>query len=111
MKIGGEEVVLVTDFAELRTGMIVWTKPCRWDTGHSAHRHILLGLSVVRRLRGSDDSFRGPVMAFGVAPTPSCSGNEPRFVSRGSVAAGVIYRVVDPLMESTERTRTKEISR
>jgi len=101
MRIPGvdEEVEPVTSFEELRVGLIVWVFPC---TCQGKHRIFLMRreMGTVRYRNG----FADCVPHFYCEPKhPSCSESDP--ISAGSViipqhvAMGLVYRVVDPLME------------
>jgi len=102
MKINGEEVELVTSFDQLRAGMIVWAKPCRWCNG--AHRGFLTKLVSGRFARFPDGSkLLEPFWLF--LPLPSCAASG--CVSVSTVLERRAYLVVDPLLDaqSTEHAR------
>jgi hypothetical protein len=108
MKIGNEEVELVTDFASLRAGIVVWCKPCRWCGGQ--HRGMLLRFKISGSacLPEGGRSVNEP--RFDVEPMSPCSFSGSSLSAR-SVEAGVIYRVVDPLLDAAPVTRAKELAR
>lgn len=93
MKIGGEEVELVTAFEQLRAGMIVWTLPCRWCSGR--HRFILANRRVGVAL-DVDASLIPEHVKYLALPKPPCERGFGRSISARSVARRTVYRVVDP---------------
>lgn len=99
MKINGEPVELVTDFASLQTGMSVWISPCHCG---SKHRFILLNPApAIRQPWGR---------AFVALPHPNCRQSpEPTarvVVSEWPVRERLVYAVINPLnARTTERKR------
>jgi hypothetical protein len=88
-----ERLRLVTDFAELRAGMIVVAGPCRMCGGGS-HRGILMSLG---------ESLSGKGMVYPMAPVPSHS---IRYViCRQNVDEGRV-RIVEDGLEDTQTTST-----
>jgi hypothetical protein len=100
MKINGEEVELVTDFASLRAGMTVWVRPCNRCNGQ--HRMMLVGFGS--HLPGV---WTGLPLASCCSPK-EFAGNAIRF---SIVERGKVYRVVDPLLDAKPVTRAKELAR
>jgi hypothetical protein len=104
MKIGGEEVELVTDFAQLLSGMIVWVKNCG-DCG-ATERYMLLSLRV------GDIAGEGRVPGFQIIPDPDCSEYNHCSITRKSLCLTErrLYRVVDPLLDAETSKRAKEMA-
>jgi hypothetical protein len=96
MKIGNEEVELVTDFASLRAGMIVYSRNCKCCDREWC-RAMLWSPSLV--------------LTPGWRTVPNCSPRSNAVVSKGGVDRGVIYRVVDPLLDARPVTRARELAR
>lgn len=100
VKINGDEVELVTDFATLGDGVILWRHVCRRCSGN--HRGILNG------------RYPGPVRqegeitdAFWFLPTPKCAVGNGVVVDQIGVKRRYWYRVIDPQLggQTTERKR------
>jgi len=108
MKIGGDEVELVTDFAQLRSGMIVWAKPCRWCGGQ--HRAMLTRFKISGACLTTDMGVVEDEPRFELHPASRCSSSGSSLSAR-SVAAGIVYRVVDPLLSATTVERKRELVR
>jgi hypothetical protein len=102
MKINGEEVELVTDFASLRSGMTVFVNPCASCIRH--HRGMLLGLK----------DHPGFERHYEVVPFPKCVNRKHWLyaaVAPDHVRERRLYRVVDPLLDARPVTRAKELAR
>ena len=86
MKINGEEVEIVTDYAQLGAGVLIYGVCSRCP---NPHRGILMPERDEYRLEPK--------------PPMCCSG--PLFVGRGDVATRRVFRVVDSMKarQSTER--------
>lgn len=100
MKINGEEVELVIDFATLGDGVILWRHVCGRCGGN--HRGILNG------------RYSGPVMqegevtgAFWFLPAPKCAARNGVVVDQIGVQRRYWYRVIDPQrgVQTTQRKR------
>lgn len=107
-KINGELCELVTDFASLRTGDVVYSKPCRFCAG--TPRGMLTNLR--RSLGALDPNMRQlpPMDVWDRLPEHSC---DPRLdgivISAVTVADGRLWKVIDE--EVTQVTRTRELER
>jgi hypothetical protein len=106
VKINGEPVELVTDFGELRSGMIVWVKPCRWCGGQ--HRSMLGRQFVRAGLEPNGDTIT--TTAFPELPQPPCAIAR-RSITPVTVGSGIVYRVVDPLLDAQTVERKREAVR
>jgi len=108
MKIGNDEVKRVTSFAQLRPGIIVYVKPC--DGCGVAHRGILTGKR--RDWATSSNGVKEYVDGFTFMPSPKCM---PRrslpCVAKPDIDAGIVYRVVDPLLDAQTTERKRETVR
>lgn len=94
-----ERLKLVTDFGELRAGMIVVVKPCGCG---AAHRGMLIGPVT------GHPEYVG--LAFTMLPSVHCDaggwrGRE-RCVGRPAVAGRMIHRVEDGLESSSSQKAT-----
>lgn len=108
MKIGGEEVELVTDFATLRAGMIVWVKPCLW--GCDKHRYILLGATTAN-YGPAGPTLPSPALVALPSSRYCPSTARLRSVSERTVSERRAYRVVDPHLDAKTTTRARELTR
>lgn len=108
MKIGGEEVELVTDFAQLRAVMIVWSMPCRFCG--DKHRYFLLSFAVSTGAEPNGTCLPSEPRWL-VLPLPPCETLLSRGVTRATVARRQIFRVVDPLLDAKTTTRARELTR
>jgi hypothetical protein len=112
MKINGEEVELVADFASLRAGMIVVVSPCAVPWCLGSHRHMLTRLSADAYYVGHGaNGVPCTIPAWDVLPGRSCRPTEEAVISRDTIARRIVYRVVDPLLDAKPVTRTKELAR
>lgn len=82
-----EELKLVTDFEELKSGMVCVFTPC----GRCGKRHRFQLLNLVAGFSWT----HGFVQAFATAPPSSCMPDP--HVAEFTVATGRLYRVVDGL--------------
>jgi len=101
MKIGGEEVELVTNFDQLRAGMVVWIQPRTVPWCNGKHRHILTKLSTDTHYVGQ--GARGVpsnAPAWDVLPARSCRPQAEPVVSGDTINRRTVYRVVDPLLDA-----------
>lgn len=101
MKINGEECELVTDFATLRAGMIVYIKPCRVCGVIRRMMLTRLTLHLVLRKDGNTEELAWEAL-------PQC--HKKVCIPASSVGCEIIYRVVDPLLAQTT-TRKREAVR
>jgi hypothetical protein len=97
MKIGNEEVELVTDFASLREGMIVFLRGLDAIEG----RYILLS---------REPYTYGTGHCFSVYPDRAIPPDK-YVLSYRAVERRIVYRVVDPLLDARPVTRAKELAR
>jgi hypothetical protein len=92
VKINGEDVELVTDFATLRSGMIVWVTACGGCQGF--HRVILIKHTPWPVL------FHPPgTKAWLFLPT--VHGLDRLVVAPSAVSNGIVFRVVDGFSQSS----------
>jgi len=97
-----ERLRLVTDFAELRAGVLVVVKPCSYCG--KAHRSILTRFNPeVFGFTPCGDSSVQP--AWMSEPQPECERNSRRWITPGAVECRLVYRVEDGL-EDTQTTST-----
>ncbi len=106
MKIGNEEVELVTDFSSLRAGMIVWSINL---TRCSCSRHRYIITSPWHGGVANEDETVRNVPAWQVYPPPPCG--RWTVITEESVAERHVYRVVDPLLDAKPVERAKELQR
>jgi hypothetical protein len=104
MKIGCEEVELVTDFESLRAGDVVWILGCGWCAKH--HRYLLLSLKEMET-EGPNGVVQTET-AWDAVPEQACGSD---CVAKSCAESGELYRVVDPLLDAAHVTRAKELAR
>lgn len=108
MKINGEPVEVVRELSELRPGATLYYKPCGW-CGADWHRTMVFkSLPVLSGMlpSGEEDVISG---GWTCIPAPACSPPRHTFVvTARAVANGVIFRVVDPLLERGAETATRK---
>jgi len=99
VRIGGEEVELVTSFDQLRAGLIVWVNPCRRCSGR--HRGILVPWRGGATIYNYDDTLSDEqTAAHEMLPKPPCEPRPRRVITPDGVAAGIVYRLVDRTMDA-----------
>ncbi len=108
MKIGGEEVELVTDFATLRAGMRAIEMPCRYCGG--VHRHWL-GNPGVGETMDATGADLGPTRYFEILSTDDCNRNLDPVLSERMVKKRIVYRAVDPKLDAEPVERERELVR
>lgn len=107
-----ERLKLVTDFAELRAGMIVVLKGC--PACSSTHRVILTSERAPANSTGADGktSFIG---GWNFEPPLSCEGRwgsaERAFIAPGAVINKKLYRVLDGLESNTASRVTQKLTK
>lgn len=103
-----EKLKLVTDFAELRPGMIVVIKDCI-ECGRP-ERGMLTKLSIV----SEDDEYPQDVGSIGWEMVPNCPADDDSdygsLIGAPTIQMGIVYRVVDDL-ENTNATHTAKPKR
>lgn len=103
----GERLELVTDFAQLRAGMIVVSKSCPWCGG--AHRRMLIrrgdGRTLLRDLSVLEQKY------FDSLPRRECIPARCEFdsVSEASVNDRKVFKVIDGLEASGSQTRSSQL--
>lgn len=95
-----ERLVLVTDFAQLRAGMIVVVE-CE-ECG--MERTMLLGLSTCDDPDYPEELGRN---GWEVAPSFPCDRDANSLITAGTVAYGIVYRVLDGLEQSQATTKKR----
>jgi hypothetical protein len=111
MRIPGipEEVELVTDFEQLwsKSFSIIWVSPCRRCPGKQ-HRHYLMQKAVGPVLDGQSLGIANTRFLINEPPPPCVPPWAGRaVVTPVDVAAGVIWRVVDPTVNEGTTGREK----
>jgi len=96
-----ERLRLVTDFSELRAGMIVVIKPCNWCG--AVHRGIIAKKVISRPTLIDESGGVELASGWGVLPAPSCD-PLPILIAADD-PLGNVYRVEDGL-EDTQITST-----
>ena len=103
--INGESCTLVTDFAELKTGMVVYVVRCGYCA--ATHRAMLGGHAAGEMLIPGGRAYREGIEML---PLPRCGyRGMPRYLCSGAVASGRVFRVIDGLdAKADERQETIE---
>ncbi len=104
-----EELIVVTDFGDLRAGDLVVLKPCNF-CGES-HRGMLTVFNNDEGYGPSGEVFDSD--GWELAPDPSCCGpDESMDICVNAVVDRVVYRVqVPPASEVREAARPKKLER
>lgn len=107
MKINGEPVERVASMSDLRPGVTVYYAPCRW-CGKDWHRMMVL--DAIGIVTGMIPTGEDGVKSSGwlCIPRLPCEPSRQFVLTPISVAKGMIYRVVDPLLDRGTATAKRK---